>query len=103
MSTYTNDQLRTLSQFGIDSLNWINKQEQEALVKLREQRAVFEKEIVSIDAVMRDLEETIARREAMARGDSIRALPIDDGDAGQDPVPPFDPSQVELSGVGGHS
>jgi hypothetical protein len=108
-TSYISEQtLRSLTERGIDYYKALNERDQNALASLRDQRAVYEAEIASVDDVMRDLEETIARRQAKMRGDVIGLLPA----AGEPPIgegepapesegSPFD--RDELSSVGGHS
>ena len=116
MTTFTPEQqqLRTLTQYAVDCLNSLNERDQKALVTLRAQRSVFETEIAAIDDVMKDLESTIARRQAKARGDVISQLPATpDADAVDarhtrefDAVmsPDMEVDQVHpLNDAGGHS
>lgn len=106
--TSTEQQLHSLTEHGVNYYRNLNERDRDALARLRAQRGIFEAEIASVDDVMRDIEDTIARREAKMRGDYIRSLPA----AGDPPIgegepalevegSPFD--REELSSVGGHS
>lgn len=112
-ATYASEQqLRTLTPYAIDCLNSLNERDEKALTTLRTQRAVYETEIAAIDDVMRDLEATIARRQAKARGDVIGLLPIDPADDSHSPdaehglpgegAASFDSVHAEVD-AGGHS
>ncbi|MER7361849.1 hypothetical protein [Nonomuraea wenchangensis] len=112
--TFPIDQkLRTLTDNGIAYYEKLNDRDRQSLDQLRLQRARFEAEIETVDVVMRDLEETIARREALMRGDVIRTLTAGES---TDPLggdlpspspegfePPFGDPRDDLGRAGGHS
>lgn len=74
-TAFQEQQLRTLTEKGIAFYGVLNRRDQDELGNLRTLRAGYEAEIASIDVVMRDLEATIDRRAATARGDFISLLP----------------------------
>lgn len=94
-------QLRSLSKYAIDCLTSLNERDQKALTSLRSQRSAFEAEIASIDDVMKEIEDTIARRQAKTRGDLIRSLAVnqeDDPQTGDDPNPTAQETSLFFNG-----
>jgi hypothetical protein len=72
---YPSTELRSLTDNGIAHYRKLNERDQTEMDTLRRVRAEHEAEIASIDDVMKDLQDTIARRAAKSRGDIISLLP----------------------------
>lgn len=70
-------QLRRLTPRGVATMRDLNERDEAKIGDLRTARADLMSEVASIDEVMADLRETIDRRQAKMRGDTISLLPTD--------------------------
>lgn len=66
-----------LTSNGIAMLRTLNEQDEKKMEELRATRLGYEAEVKSIDEVIREIDDTIRRRQAKMRGDYIAVMQVD--------------------------